>query len=293
MLRISDLQATEISPIIGVGQESFSFEIGDFNPANKNSAIKFEPNIAGVTRLGINVDGFGIGYSFRGSEKSGDVRKGSTHFSDLQLGYHNKNWGVEGFYQTYTGFYTSNTNDIQSFPNLTFNHYALMGRYALQESDFSVGGIVDQSEDIKGDAGKTYIVGGIREHLMETNTSLLQQEFAGINPELESLRRVKAVSLNLGLGYGHHWRYSNNFFTGLLFDLLATYANYDFETTTIKKSDSDYTLSYNIKLAGGYIENNYRFGLSLNGDMTTLKTTGRGQLKPTASRIIIYLRYVF
>ncbi|MBY0555000.1 DUF4421 domain-containing protein [bacterium] len=293
VLRISHGQATEISPIIGVGQESFNFEISEFDPSNKSSIIKFEPNIAGVTRLGVNAYGFGIGYSFRGTEKSKDIRKGNTNFSDLQLGYHNKTWGVEGFYQIYTGFYTSNTVDIQSFPNLTFKHYALTGRYSLQDSDFSVGAIVDQADDIKGDAGKLYLVGGIREHLMETDDSLLKQENAGLNTELENLRKLKALSLNLGLGYGHYWRYSNNFFTGLLIDLLTTYANYDFESTTGKRSDSDYTLSYNFKLAGGYIESHYRFGLSLNGDVTTLKTTGRGFLKPTASRVIIYLRYVF
>lgn len=291
--RISQAQATEFSPIIGIGQESFNFEISDFDPGDKNKTVKFEPNIAGVTRLGINAFGFGIGYSFRGTEKSNDQRKGNTDFSDLQLGYHNKTWGVETFYQTYTGFYTSNTADIQSFSNLKFNHYAIVGRYSLQDSDFSVGAIVDQADEIKGDAGKLYLVGGAREHLMETDTSLLQQELAGINTEMESLRKLKAVSINLGLGYGHYWRYSNNFFTGVLGDLIVTYANYNFETTNTKISDSDTTLSYNIKLAGGYIESHYRFGLSINGDITTLKTTGRGFLKPTAGRTMIYLRYVF
>lgn len=293
VLRISYAQATEISPIFGVGQEIFNFDISDFDPGNGNRTVKFEPNIAGISRLGVNAFGFGIGYSFRGSEKSEDPRKGNTDFADIQLGYHNKLWGIETFYQTYTGFYTSNTADIQSFPRLSFNHRAITGRYSLQDSDFSVGALVEQADDIKGDSGKLYLVGGLRQHQMETDTPLLQQELAGINPELESLRKLKANSVNLGLGYGHYWLYSNRMFAGFLLDLIGTYANYDFETTTIKKSDSDLTLSYDIKLAGGYIETHYRFGLSINGDITTLKTTGRGFIKPSASRVLIYLRYVF
>jgi hypothetical protein len=56
--KINPTHATEISPLIGFGQESFNFEIADYGAGSKT--IKFDPNIAGVTRLGLNALGFGM-----------------------------------------------------------------------------------------------------------------------------------------------------------------------------------------------------------------------------------------
>ena len=44
--KIEYTQATEISPIIGVGQENFTFEVSEFDPTNKNKKLSFEPNMA-------------------------------------------------------------------------------------------------------------------------------------------------------------------------------------------------------------------------------------------------------
>ncbi|MEQ1724273.1 MAG: DUF4421 family protein, partial [Pseudobdellovibrio sp.] len=232
--RIDCAQATEISkaaydisPIIGFGQENFTFQVTDFDVNNKGKSVSFDPNIAGILRLGINAYGFGIGYSFREVLKDGDPRKGTTEFADLQLGYQTKNWGIDTYYQSYTGFFTSNTATIQSFPNLTFKHQGITGRYALQESDFSVNAMMDQADEVKSDSGKLYAVGGLHLYSMEVDVPLLQMENAGLDTELENLRKMKASSINLGLGYGYNWLYSNRLFIGVLIDLLGTYANYD------------------------------------------------------------------
>ncbi len=150
--------------------------------------------MAGVSRLGINAYGFGIGYSFRGSSKDLDPAKGSTSFFDLQLGYQAKNWGVDSFYQTYKGFFTTNTQNLQTYPDLQFQHYGLMGRYALNESEFTVSGLFDQSEPIRSTASKYYLLAGFRQHRMENQNSLLLQDYAGANPDLEALRKLTVSS---------------------------------------------------------------------------------------------------
>lgn len=294
--KIAGLQATELSdfsPIVGLGQENFTFEISEFDPTNKAKIVKFEPNIAGIVRLGINAYGFGVGYSFRANQKDTDLRKGTTHFSDWQLSYHNTNWSAEFVYQDYTGFYTSNTNDIQFHQNLNFNQLAINGRYSLEDNSFSVTSLIDQAEDIKETMGKYFLVGGVRQHSMKTDSSLLQQEHAGINLDLEKLRELRSQSINVGLGVGKTWLYGNNLFTGAEFDLLSTFANYSFISTDSNTSSSDLTLSYNLKFAFGYRGSRYKSGISLAGDITTLKTTGKGFLKPSANRFLMYLRIVF
>lgn len=283
-------QPTKISPLIGAGQENFTAEVTDFGV--KGRTIKFDPNIAGIVRLGINAYGFGIGYSLRGSGKDVDSQKGTTEFSDWQLGYQAKNWGVDAYYQTYDGFYTSNTSAIQLFPKLSFKHSGVALRYAFGNEEFTVGGLLDQSEEITATSGKYYLVGSVHQHEMLTETPLLQQEYAGINPELENLRSLKAISINFGGGAGKHWVFSHGFFAGALFDLIGTYANYDYVSTTGKKSDSTITASYNLKFGFGYTGTTFRSGVSFNIDDTRLKAT-EGYINTNANKLLVYLRMVF
>ena len=289
--KISPTHATEISPLIGFGQESFNFEIAQFGAGT--NAIKFEPNIAGVTRLGINAFGFGVGYSLRNSEKDTKPEYGKTTYADWQLGYNAANWGIDTFYQAYDGFYTSNTNAIQTFPNLGFQHHGFNFRYALEESEFSVGRITDQSDAITQTAHKVYLVGGYSKHKMTADVSLLQMENAGINTELENLRTLRATSIKLGAGGGKYWVSDDKFFIGGLVDFLMTYSNYEYESTTGNTKNSDTTQSFNIKIGGGYAGENFRAGISAVADATTLKAPGQASIKPSANRILVYFRYVF
>ena len=100
-------EATEISPLLGVGQDNFSFKIQSLGGATKE--IEYEPNIPGLSRVGLSALGYGVSYSIRGAEAE-NQNFGKTSFTDFQLGYHNENWGIDGFYQTYKGFYIKNSS---------------------------------------------------------------------------------------------------------------------------------------------------------------------------------------
>ena len=289
--KITYVQATEISPLIGFGQENFSFEVSEFD--NTKKAIKFEPNIAGVTRLGLNAFGFGLGYSLRNSEKDTKPQNGKTQFTDWQLGYNAANWGIDTFYQIYEGFFTSNTNSIQTFPNVIFKHHGFNFRYALEDSEFSVGRITDQADAITQTSHKVYLVTGYSKHEMTTDVSILQQEHAGANTELEDLRSLKATSVKLGAGGGKYWVSDSRFFIGGLVDYVVTYTNYEYETTTLLSKTSDTTQSFNIKIGVGYAGEKFRAGISGIADATNLKTTGGALVRPSSNRFLLYFRYVF
>lgn len=282
---------TKISPIIGLGQENFTFEATDFGAGAKS--VKFEPNIAGILRLGVNAYGFGVGISLRTSGKDIDSQKGVTDFSDWQLGYQARNWGIDGYYQVYEGFYTTNTALIQLYPHTTFKHSGFTARYAFGDEEFSVGALTDQSEEIKNTSGKYYLVGGIHEHQLETDTALLQQEYAGINPEFENLRSLKAFSVSFGAGAGKYWVADSGFFAGGLLDLLGTYANYVYNASSGPRRDSDTTFSYDAKLAAGYSGVTLKSGFCFNFDVTRLKAADKGFITSSANRLMIYLRLVF
>lgn len=290
--KIAVCGATEISPLIGFGQENFTFEVQKFN--NGSGAVKFEPNVAGVTRIGLDVYGFGFGYSVRGTEKSQEPAKGDTKFSDLQLGYNAKNWGINTYFQSYEGFFTSNTNSIQTYKNTRFDHNEGIFRYALSEGDFAITSLLDQSTAIKPAPVKFYGVAGISQHRMTTDTPLLQLENAGQDPQLESLQELEAYSYKIGLGAGKYWIADNYLFVGGLFDLLISTQTYKFVNFNgSKDTHSDTTLGANLKIGLGYAGPRFRSGFTFVSETTALKTPGRGEINATSNQVMVYFRYVF
>ncbi|MCC2679079.1 MAG: hypothetical protein K0R29_1655 [Pseudobdellovibrio sp.] len=283
--------AIPVSPIIGLGQENLGLEASKFIP-NSDKGFKFQPNIAGVLRVGISAFGFSAGYSFRGSEKEIDPAKAKTDMTEIQLGYNAENWGIDGFYQTYKGFFTEGTSAVQNYPDLEFKHFGFISRYAFNDSEFSVGGLLDQSYPVTQTATKYYLVGGLNEDIMNTDVSLLQQENAGIDQGFEDMRKLRSFIAKLGVGAGTQWVSESRFFVGGLFDILGSYANYKFESINGESTLSDSTMSFNMKLGFGYSGEKYKSGMSLSTDITNLKTPGRGLLSPSSNRILIYFRWL-
>jgi len=285
------LAGEPISPLFGVGQESVELGLSDIHADKKQ--IKYRPNMTGISRLALTAYGLTLGASFRGTE---DLNRdyGTTTFSDYQVGYHNHKWGIDAVYQVYKGFYTTETNQTQLFPDLRLQQYVILGRIALEEADFTVGALLDQSDEIKKTSGKYYFVGGLRQHVMDNNISLLQQDYAGKNNDLEALRKMKVTSLNLGVGAGKYWVSDNKFFVGALLDILGTYGFYKYSDLNGTEDMAQKTsLSFNIKAGLGYAGEKYKVGFSLSGDSTTLLTPGSSFMTPQALRVLLYLRLTF
>ena len=68
---------------------------------------------------------------------------------------------------------------------------------------------------------------------------------------------------------------------------------YTYENTTAATSAASTSLSFNIKLGAGYSGDTWKSGIGLTGDTTTLKAPGSTFIKPSAFRVLIYLRAKF
>lgn len=296
---INAASATEkVSPYVGVGSDMFIFNIDSFSDTQKE--LFYEPNIPGLTRVGISAYGFGASLSTRGSGKDLDGDKGESKFLDFQVGYHNYKWGADVFVQNYEGFYLKNTSDVGGstapyylFPDLKFNHYGLMGRYALSNDGFSISALMNQSDEITKSAGSYFVIGGLRQHSFESANTLIPAPLQGQNPNMDSLRKLSVNTLNLGLGAGKYWVSSSKFFIGIVVDAMGTFGLYKYTLTTGTQKSDYGTLSMSAKLGTGYAGKKWRSGVSAYTDSTTLQSVDRTYLKPQATAFLLYVRYVF
>jgi len=291
-------QATEISPYIGFGNDIFSFSIDELG--QEAPPINYEPNIPGLTRLGLSAWGLGASVTFRGDVKELDPAKGSSRFIDYQLNYHNNRWGIDSYAQSYDGFFVKNSSQIGKtdgsyflYPDLHFAHYGLMARYALSDSKFSIAGLLNQSDEVSQTAGSYFLVGGIQQYRLSSDQTFIPTSMQNKNSDMDNLRELKSTTVNLGLGAGKYWVSENKFFIGLVFDLLGTYGIYNYKLTTQSMQSSYSTLSYNIKAGFGYSGENWKSGISLYNDVTTLRGLNNSLIKPSAISLMAYFRYVF
>lgn len=292
----SSFAATEISPLIGFGTDTFSFKIQELSKGT--SEFEYQPNTPGLTRYGLSAYGYGLAYSARNSIATVDPNNGSSQFFDFQLGYHNLIWGADLFIQNYTGFYTNSlkqtgTNIPYIFSDLNCNHYGLMARYSMDNQGFLVSALTSQSEQIKKSAGSYFLVGGYRYHSLESSSSIIPASLQGQNIEMDNLRKLKANSINLGLGVGKYWVSDSHLYIGALFDLIGTFALYNYESTTGNSNSSYLTTSTDIKIGVGYSGEHFRTGLTYAGDLTSLKGFGSALIQPTASQFLLYFRWAF
>lgn len=276
----------------------FIFSIDSFNAAQKTLA--YEPNIPGLSRFGLSAFGLGASVATRGSVEELDKDKGESKFLDFQLSYNSTKWGADLYVQNYKGFYLKNSSEVGGtttyylFPDLKFNHYGLMGRYAQDNSgSFSISALLNQADAITKTSGSYFLVGGFRQYNFESETSLIPAPLQGINQEMDNLRKLSVYTLNLGVGAGKYWVSSSKFFIGAVFDLMGTYGLYKY-TLTNDEQNTDYsTISYSFKLGAGYAGKKWRSGVSAYTDATTLQGLDRTYIKPQATAFFIYVRYVF
>ena len=293
-------QATEISPLFGVGQDNFIFKIQSLAGGIKE--IEYEPNIPSLVRIGLSALGYGISYSIRSGGGELNQNYGKTDFTDFQLGYHNENWGIDGFYQTYKGFYVKNSGDFSGNnsapylkPDLEFNHYAISARWARDnQGGFILSSLLSQSDQLKKTAGTYYLLGSYKYYSLINGATILPPTLTGINNDVESIRKMQVDTLNVGFGAGKYWVSSNYWFIGGCLDLIATYGMYKYTREPVSFDTSSYmTTSYNLKLGAGYSGDHFRTGISLNGEITTLKAAQSSYLVASSNQIMAYIRTAF
>jgi hypothetical protein len=286
--------------LFGIGQDNFNFKLQSL--AGGINEIQYEPNIPGLMRIGLSALGYGASYSIRSSAGELNQNFGKTDFTDFQLGYHNENWGVDGFYQTYKGFYIKNSADFAGdsnlpylMPDLEFNHYAISARWARDnQGGFILSSLLSQAEQLKKTAGTYYLLGSYKYYSLINGDTILPASLSGLNTDIDGIRKMKVDTLNFGVGAGKYWVSSNFWFIGACLDLIATYGLYTYTRDPVNTSTSSYgTTSFNLKIGAGYSGENFRTGVSINGEVTTLKAAQSSYLVAASNQLMVYVRSAF
>ncbi|MFH1727033.1 MAG: DUF4421 family protein [Pseudomonadota bacterium] len=231
---------------------------------DEETDINWDPNSMFTLGIAGSYKGIGLSLEFNIPNSARDeTLYGNTDYWDLQFHYFHRYFGVDLFYQTYSGFYLDNPADFDSsweegdaFTQNSTMHMFTTGAnlYYIHSEKFSIKAAYEQSERQMKSGGSFLLM--FSNHLLTISnpTSLIpenQQEYYG---DEASFSGGSFFTSSLAPGYGHMFVHDILYFAPIAFlGGGVQFQKYDLDSGRIQK----------IK---GAFKFNPNFSLGLNGE---------------------------
>lgn len=195
-------------------QRSLTFDIQD-KQENKRR-IEFTPNNKFTMGAGFYVFdlAFELAFAIPLAESSKSIY-GESSARDIQLNILSKKWGADAYYQKYTGFYiTDSDNPVPNGqpypqrPDLTTRNFGVSGVYIFNHRKFSLRSSFTYAERQLRSNGSVLLYGTINSFKVTADSALLEpavQDVVGSGSDFRLLRYT-TVSVAPGYSYNLVWR---------------------------------------------------------------------------------------
>lgn len=135
--------------------------------------FEYLPNVP--ISLGIGISWKGAGFDFsQGLSNYKNPDGGVTKWTDLQTHYYGDKIVIDFFGQNYRGFYVSNIDHNNIYPDIRLTKLDLFMQYVFNANKFSYRAAFDQGEKQLKSAGTFVLGGGFYYNQIHSNNDLLQ-----------------------------------------------------------------------------------------------------------------------
>jgi hypothetical protein len=203
-------------------QRSLNFELA---PAGSTeNVVAFKPNNSYSFGVGLYLFelGFELALAVPLDEKSISIY-GESDARDIQLNVLGKRWGLDAFYQRYSGFYTTDPNteilDGDPYPqrsDIVSRNLGLTGNYIFNNEKFSFRSAYNFAERQLFSKGSVLISSSLSTFRLEADSSIItpgQQTFFETDVSFTNLRYT---SFSIAPGYTYSIVFKNFFLNGAL-----------------------------------------------------------------------------
>jgi hypothetical protein len=245
-----------------VRQNSLNFELAK---SDRSSLLTYKPNNTYSLGLGAYLFEVALEFAFAIplNEKS-LARFGESDARDIQLTLLAKRWGVDFFYQRYSGFYVVDQENVPlpddpypQRPDITTRNFGLTGHYVFNNQKFSFRSAYNFVERQLYSRGSFLLFSTINTFRVAADSSVLdsnrQIDFGGnVN-----FTRLRYTTFSIAPGYTYNLTYKNFFLnTTLCFGPAHHWINYDLQGSSKERNEIEINAFLGARLAIGY--NGYR-----------------------------------
>jgi hypothetical protein len=202
-------------------QRSLNFEL---QRNRGNDLLTFKPNNTFSLGVGLYLFelGFELAFAIPINEKSRYIY-GESDARDLQLNVLGKRWGLDAFYQKYSGFYITDKgnepatgNPYPQRPDIDSRNFGFTANYVFNNQRFSFRSVYNFAERQLVSKGSLLLFAAVRSFRLSADSSIVsnqQQQIFGDNVSFEQLRYT---TFSIAPGYTYSMIYKSFFLNGSL-----------------------------------------------------------------------------
>ena len=258
-------------------QRSLNFEMAN---ARRESVLTYKPNNTYSLGMGAYIFELGIELAFAiPLQERSLARFGKSDTRDIGLNILAKRWGVDAFFQRYSGFYILDKEEeplanqpYPQRPDIGTRNFGLTGHYVFNPQKFSFRAAYNYAERQLYSSGSFLLFASLNTFRVESDSSIItgnRRVAFGSDVEFE---RLRYSTFSIAPGYTYSLTY-NNFFlnTTFAFGPAHHWVNYDLQASSSPRHDIALNSFFGARIALGY--NGYRMfgGISFISQGSRLK----------------------
>lgn len=227
----------------------------------------FDPNRTWSTGIGIAWGDLTLSVSTQtGAPIDDPALYGETSYFDIQLQHYDKQLGIDGFYQSYKGYFIRDLptgcergEACSLRPRLQLEHLGTIAYYVF-DPRWSMRAAFNPPGRQSRSAGSWFLTGGFNILAVDNDEPLLD----GLDPPIEDARFYMASA---ALGYGYTWVKGRWFLaSALYFGGGPMYLEYSASEENASANEWELAIKAGVKLGAGYTGNTWQAGIRVLAD---------------------------
>ncbi len=240
------------------------------NSSAASKRIEYAPNQTLSIGIGASFGKLGLELGFKLPASDRQLKKyGRTRSLDLRLNSYGDKFGVDGYLQSYRGFYvrrgyerrTPDESVRPQFPQLRAFHLGGNFYYVFNYRRFSYRAVFTQTERQLRSAGSWLAMGSVSYLALRNQRSLIPEAVEGQFGAGTDLRRARLYSLAVMPGYGYTFIYDKIYLSGTAFAGLGVQQRWYILDDKIDSSPG-VIRRVNFRLATGYFGDAWYGGIN-------------------------------
>ncbi|MEO5603434.1 MAG: DUF4421 family protein [Cyclobacteriaceae bacterium] len=197
-------------------QGSLNFEL---TKSDGSASLKFKPNNTYSLGVGFYLFEVGLEFGFAIPLKERSLeRYGKSEARDIQVNLLAKRWGVDVFFQRYSGFYLVDAENLplpdEAFkqrPDINTKNFGLTGHYVFNNQKFSFRSAYNFAERQLYSKGSFLLVSGISTFRVSADSSVVDFTRKMDFGDKVDFTRLRYSTFALAPGYTYNMTYKNFF----------------------------------------------------------------------------------
>jgi hypothetical protein len=206
-----------------------SYEI-DIKSQSSGNEVVWLPNIRVLTGADISLNDFPIGGGYawaNGTPAGSGPTYGNTNYQDYRFGLTLKSFHADANYQTYDGFYVSNTSTVNpnygpgyiQDPNLAAVNISANGTFILKPDNFSYAAALGQNARQEASGGSWLLGFAVASTSFASSNYLIPGPFQNTYGQDQLIKNVQFYDAVVTGGYGYSFVWAQRFFLSFVIDV--------------------------------------------------------------------------